>query len=125
MIVYCCSDLIFATKVQSTADALQTPARPVRSAAMLEARLAQVDDGKANEAVSCLMVDLDTAEMGLAMIEQAKAHDAAVKVIAFGSHVAVEMLQAARDRGADLVLPRSQFTMNLPELVERYGRSMV
>lgn len=121
MIVYCCADLIFSTKVRSTAEALGVVSRPVRDADMLRKRLEQVDDGKPNAAVSVLMVDLDAGESGLAMIEQAKAHNAALPVIAFGSHVATEMLHNARQRGADFVMPRGQFTATLPDLVQRFG----
>jgi CheY-like chemotaxis protein len=118
MIVYCCADLIFATKVRSTADSLGIVTRPVRDAPMLQKRLDRVDDGKPNEAVTALLIDLDTGDAGLALIEQAKRHDATLPVIAFGAHVAVEILEAARQRGADEVMPRGSFTRNLPQLLE-------
>jgi DNA-binding NarL/FixJ family response regulator len=118
MIVYFCSDLFFATRVRSTSELLSVTARPVRDAAMLQARLDQVDDGRANEPVDALLVDLDTGEAGLAMIQQAKQHDPQVQVIAFGSHVAKDLLAAARDRGADQVMPRSAFTAQLPDLLK-------
>ena len=121
MIVYCCADLIFATKIRSTAEALCAVSRPVRDATMLQNRLGRVEDGKANDPVTAVMIDLDTGEDGLAMIDQAKAHDATIPVIAFGSHVATQLLHEARQRGADFVMPRSQFTANLPDLVRRFG----
>lgn len=117
MIVYCCNDLIFATKIRSTADSLGVLTRPVRNSAMLDARLHTVDDGKPNEPVSAVMVDLDCGEDGISLITQAKAHDSAIPVVAFGSHVATELLRAARDAGADTVLPRSAFTVKLPALL--------
>lgn len=120
MIVYCCNDLIFATKIRSTADALGVLTRPVRNADMLTARLNRVDDGKPNDPVGALMVDLDCGEAGIALITQSKAHDATVPVIAFGSHVATELLRAARDAGADEVMPRSAFTAQLPALLQKY-----
>lgn len=121
MIVYCCADLIFSTKIRSTADALGATTRPVRDAEMLRKRLDRVDDGKPNDPVTALMLDLDTGDAGLTMIEQVKAHDAAIPVVAFGSHVATELLHDARQRGADFVMPRSQFTASLPDLVQRFG----
>jgi len=42
-------------------------------------------------------------------------------VVAFGSHVAAEVLQAARQRGADFVMPRSMFSASLPALLEKLG----
>jgi hypothetical protein len=38
-------------------------------------------------------------------------------LIAYGSHVDVPALQAARDAGCDLVLPRSAFVQRLPQLL--------
>lgn len=119
MIVYCCADLLFATKVRSTAESLGIPTRPARDGHALASRLDQVDDGKLNEPVTGVMVDMDLGDAALALIAQVKAHTSAPPVVAFGSHVAVEMLQAARDAGADFVLPRGQFTANLPALLER------
>ena len=125
MVVYCCADLIFATKIRSTAEALGVPARPVRNEEMLRLRLEQGDDGKVNEPVTGLLIDLETGETGLALIDLAKAHQASIPVIAFGAHVATELLHAARERGADFVMPRGQFTANLPTILERFGGKLV
>lgn len=122
MIVYACSDLFFATRIGSTAETLGVVSRSVRDATALAQRLDRVDDGKANEPVGALMVDLDLGDTALALIEQAKAHAAAPVVIAFGSHVATELLNAARAAGADQVLPRSAFTAKLPGLLEQYAQ---
>jgi len=120
MIIYACADLIFATKIGSTAGALDVVARPVRNADMLRSRLDRVDDGKPNERVQCFMVDLDMGDEALKLIQQARAHDEPPHIIAFGSHVARELLQAARDHGADEVQPRSAFTAKLPEMLAGY-----
>jgi predicted metal-dependent hydrolase len=45
-----------------------------------------------------------------------------IPVLCFGSHVDVETMKAARARGADAVLARSQFTANLPGLIQKYAR---
>lgn len=122
MIVYCCADLIFATKISSTAETLGVPTRPSRNAEMLRKRLERVDDGKLNEPVTAVFVDLDLEAVGLAMIEQVKAFDKSIPVVAFGAHVATEILQGAKDRGAEFVMPRGSFTANLPALLERFGK---
>ena len=43
-----------------------------------------------------------------------------VPFIAFGSHVVAEALAAARDAGCREVMPRSKFTIQLPDLIRRY-----
>ena len=121
MIIACCTDLIFATKIRSTAEHVGVPFRSANNAAAVTARLDRVDDGRLNEPVTGVLIDLDLGEAGLAIIEQIKAKSPGVHVIAFGSHVAVEILQAAKKRGADAVMPRSQFAVKLPELLVRHG----
>lgn len=120
MIIYACADLIFATKISSTAQALDVVARPVRDAEMLRKRLDRVDDGKPNFRVQCFMVDLDMGDIALKLIEQARAHDDAPHIIAFGSHVAHDLLKAAGEHGAHEVRPRSAFTARLPETLTAY-----
>jgi len=123
MIVYCCPDLIFATRIRATAEAEGVPSRPARDAQALRKRLDQVDDGKRNEPVTGVIVDLDLGADAIAMIEQVKQHDAALPVVAYGSHVAFEILQQAKDGGADFVMPRSQFTATLGDIVKRLATS--
>ena len=40
-----------------------------------------------------------------------------VRVLAFASHVHVDLIRSAREAGADEVLPRSAFAANLPEIL--------
>lgn len=123
MIVACCTDLIFATKIRSTAEHAGVPFRCANDLAALTARLDRVDDGRLNEPVTGLLVDLELGQAALEIIEAAKKKSPGVPVIAFGSHVATDVLQAARRRGADAVMPRSQFSARLPELLRQYGGS--
>ena len=46
---------------------------------------------------------------------------AAVPVIGFLSHVQTDLATAAKAAGCDLVLARSGFTRDLPQLLERYA----
>ena len=103
MIVYCCHDLLFATKIRSTAEAIGIPNRPARDREALQKRLDCIDDGKTNEPVTAVLIDLEMGVAGLDLLAQSKAHDRQLPVIAFGSHVATDVLQAAHDRGADVV----------------------
>lgn len=122
MIVYCCQDLLFATKIRSTAEELGIGARPARDAEALGKRLDEVDDGKLNERVMGVAIDLALGDAALALIAQAKAHATGPLVVAFGSHVAAQLLEAAAERGADFVLPRSAFTASLPQILQRIAQ---
>ncbi len=125
MIVYCCHDLIFATKIHSTAEALGLTCRPARSVEALRNRLDRVDDGKANGPVSGVIVDLTIGEAALELIDLAKNHTSAKEappetrplVIAFAPHVEVQIMDAAERRGADQVMPRGAFSSQLPDLL--------
>ena len=118
MIVYCCADLIFATKVRSTCDALGAVSRPARNGEMLQKRLERVDDGKPNDAVDLLLIDLDLGEPALDLIQQARSHDAELPILAWGPHVAVDLLNAAGQAGASEVMTRGSFTAKLPEIIQ-------
>ncbi|MDX9912440.1 MAG: hypothetical protein RBS39_11470 [Phycisphaerales bacterium] len=118
MILYCASDLLWASKIKGTGDALGIPCRPVRNADMLAARLADSD-------VRALIVDLEAGDAALALIVQIRAHGPEspasdrppARVIAFGPHVDKDRLQAARDAGADAVYTRGAFADRLPDLL--------
>lgn len=120
MIIYCCADLIFSTKVRSTADSLNIKTRPARDAETLRKRLDRVDDGKGNDAVVAVLIDLDLGEAALELITQTKQHAANPPVVAFGSHVATDILRGAHDRGAEFVMSRGQFTAHLPTILQRF-----
>lgn len=124
MVIYCCPDLIFATRIRSTAEALGVVSRPARDEQALQNRLNQVPDGRANDPVTGVLVDMDLPD-AIERIRQVKQHDPAIPVIAYGSHVAVERLAAAREAGADKVMSRGQFTVELPTLLQSLGSSKV
>jgi hypothetical protein len=117
MIVYCCHDLIFATKIHSTTEALGLSCRPARSLNALQKRLDQIDDGKPCGAVVAVIVDLTLGEAALDLIDLARRQDPAPTVVAFAPHVEVALLDAAEKRGADRVMPRGAFSAELPDLL--------
>lgn len=115
MILYAAADLIWATKIKGVADGLGVACRPARDLAMLEARLSDCH-------VSAFLVDLDKGQEALGLIRRAKAGsgeagNAKVRVIAWGPHVQKDLLQAARDAGADEVMTRGAFDHSLPDLL--------
>lgn len=109
------TDLIFATKIGGTARHVGVPLTVVRTLDALvggaaASRLAIIDmnaDG------------VDTAEA----VRQCKAAEPAPFVIAYLSHVQTDLAAAAREAGADLVLPRSRFSADLPNLLQEHHAS--
>ena len=118
MIVFHAADLIWATRIKSAADALGIPARPVRSVEMLQARLG-------DSPVKALIVDLDAPEVALALIGHLRGQEAgkAIRVLAFGPHVAVDAFAAAKGAGADAVMARGGFAANLPRILQSLNGS--
>lgn len=111
------TDLIFATKIKSTADATGVPVSVVRSLDAL--RQAAGDTGGARLAI----IDLGAAGVDtIEAIRAVKATALATRAIAYASHVETALMQQASDAGADLVLPRSKFSADLPELLRKYSQ---
>ncbi len=124
MILYACSDLIFATRIRAACEDLGRVSRPVRNPAMLQARLDQVDDGKPHGPAAALFVDLELGDAGLQLIRQAAAHPSAPPtILAFGPHVMAKALAAARAAGAHHSLARGAFTAQLPDLIRSADRA--
>ena len=117
MILYCASDLLWATRIKATADSLGIPCRPARNPEMLAARLGDSD-------VRGMIVDLEAGDVALSLIRSLRSDPPPggqtakrIPVIAFGPHVATEALQAARQAGADRVMTRGAFDSGLVELL--------
>jgi DNA-binding NarL/FixJ family response regulator len=105
------SDLIFSTKITSTAAALGVPVKVLRSVKQLEQRLA-------SGGATLLLLDFDSEDIdpveAIALCRQASGPP---RVVAFGSHVRADLIEACRRAGADEVLPRSAFVRRLPDLL--------
>ncbi|CAN5828325.1 hypothetical protein BH11PLA1_BH11PLA1_01170 [soil metagenome] len=112
MLLYTSSDLLWATKVKATAEALGIPARPARTLEMLRARLA-------DSPVRALIVDLDAGPVAIELIAEAAkcAASAPLRILAFGPHVEVEALRAASAAGAHSVMTRGALAARLPEII--------
>ena len=114
MVLYCCADLLWASKIKATGEALGVACRPVRNAEMLAARLA-------DSPVRAVVVDLTSEHCwtlldllrGAGATEQARA----LKVLCFGPHGEVDSLRKAGEMGASAVMSFGQFSGSLPELV--------
>ena len=116
MVLYSAADLVWATRIKGTADAIGVPCRPVRSVEMLEARLA-------DSPVKGLVVDLEAPDLAMALIgrlggQQAPGPAGRVRIVAFGPHVEVELLRRAKELGADAVMARGAFASRLPTVLQ-------
>ena len=103
-------DLIFTTKVIGTAQALGLKVVAAGNAS-------RIADGKP----AVVFVDLSAGDLvAPSALKSYRATCPGTPFIAFGSHVDVDALQAARDAGCDEVMPRSRFSAELPQLLRRY-----
>ena len=92
MILYHAADLLWASKIKTTAESLGVAARPVRTVEMLTARLA-------DSPVRALLVDLDAEAVALALLECVKGRND-VRKLAYGPHVQGESFLKAKAIGA-------------------------
>jgi hypothetical protein len=120
MILFCAADLLWASKIKGTADALGIPCRPVRNLEMLEARLG-------DSPVRALIVDLES-DAGHELIKRVRAgaksdSERSIRVVAFGPHVEVDRLAQAKADGADVTMPRGAFARRLPAILTELKQS--
>ena len=103
-------DLFFSSKVTGTGDAVGTKIDVAGNPAEAASRLAV-------GGYRLLIVDLATPGLDVLTLLSAIPEGPRPTVIAFAAHVETGRLQAARDAGCDLVLPRSRFSAELPRLL--------
>ena len=110
-----CDDLLFASRITGEARALGLTVKTARS-------LDRLFDFARQEAPSCVLLDLAFAGLDLPDLFRrlAEACPTPPRVVAYGSHVDTERLQAARSAGCDPVLPRSKFVEELPRELPRW-----
>ena len=104
-------DLIFETKIRSTAASLGVAAAVVKSVTDLSAALNA-------EAAALVIVDLNTGGDAIEAIRTSARHATQPRVLAFVSHVDQDLATSAREAGADEVMPRSRFNIELPRLLD-------
>ncbi len=109
------TDLIFATKIASTARSLGVEVANVRTLDQLTERLASNHD-------ALVLIDLEAPDLDpIHAIELCKQSEQQPRTIAFGSHVRTDLIGAARRAGADEVLARSGFVGRLPSMLQSIG----
>lgn len=107
------NDLIFGTKIGSTAGSIGID---VAKLSGLQGLVEALD----RTSPALLIVDLNSANDAMAVIEAGKQHASKPFVLAYVSHVDTGLAAQAEECGADEVMPRSRFSQTLPELLARY-----
>ena len=110
-------DLFFQAKVGTALQQMGIAAQVVPNGGPLHARL------QAGDAPALVIVDLTlrSAE-ATSLIRDLRAapHGDSVPILAFGSHVAVEVRKRALQAGASQVVAKSVFAKHLPQLVRQF-----
>jgi CheY-like chemotaxis protein len=105
-------DLFFQAKVAETARRVGVTLETVTSGeALMTAAAAQ--------AHRLVLVDLNARRGALEALEQLKASGNARPIVGFLSHVQAELAEKARAAGCQEVMPRSKFTAELANILQR------
>lgn len=105
-------DLFFQAKVSETAKQLGLELRVCGTPDALVAEFAKAPP-------NLVVVDLNARNAPLEAIERLRSGARSVPLIAFLSHVQVELAERAHAAGCTEVMPRSQFTQNLATILAR------
>lgn len=105
------TDLIFATKITSTATSLGVDVKVVRTLSKLHEALTAGGN-------ALVLIDLNADGVkAIEAIEVCRCASPRSRTIAYASHVQADLITAARQAGADEVLARSAFAAKLPMLL--------
>ena len=112
-------DLFFLAKIQETARKMNVKVEFVKTDKDLLERMKQ----NGEEKPSLIIFDLNNANANpLTLIPKLKSRlKKGTSIIGFLSHVQGDLKQKAHEVGCDMVLPRSAFSQNLPQLLRRHG----
>ena len=112
-------DLFFLTKIQDTARKLNVKVEFVKTDKDILDRVSQ----NGEEKPSLIIFDLNNANAKpLAAIPRLKKElKKGTNIIGFLSHIQGDLKMKAMDAGCDMVIPRSAFSQNLPQLLRRHG----
>lgn len=108
-------DLLFSSKIRAVAKQLGVDLTFARTPA-------EILERARSTAPSLIVFDLNSAKtdpIGTIETLKADASTAAARVLAFASHVHVDLIEQAKRAGADEVLPRSAFAARLPDILQR------
>ena len=103
-------DLFFQAKILETARHVGVTVKAVTQPEALVAEAQQ-------NSPRLVVVDLNARAGGVEAIERLRAAGVNLPVVAFLSHVQVELAERARAAGCSEVVPRSKFTQNLAAIL--------
>lgn len=103
-------DIFFQAKIFETAKHVGVE---VRACTTVDALTAEI----AKQAPELVVVDLNARNNPLDAIAQVRQGSPDLAVVAFLSHVQVELAEKARSAGCREVMPRSKFTQNLATIL--------
>ncbi len=112
-------DLFFLSKIQATGQKMNVKVEFVKNEKDLTDRM----KSNGEEKPSLIIFDLNNANAKpLTLIPKLKSKlKKGTSIIGFLSHVQGDLKQKAHEVGCDMVLPRSAFSQNLPQLLRRHG----
>lgn len=105
-------DIFFQAKLLETAKQVGVELRACTTPDALDAEIAKA-------APRLVVVDLNAASQPIEALERLHARGAQIPLIAFLSHVQVDLAERARAAGCSEVMPRSKFTQNLATILSR------
>jgi len=112
-------DLFFLSKIQATGQKMNVKVEFVKNEKELTERM----KSNGEEKPSLIIFDLNNVNAKpLTLIPKLKSKlKKGTSIIGFLSHVQGDLKQKAHEVGCDMVLPRSAFSQNLPQLLRRHG----
>ena len=111
-------DLFFQAKIQETARKLNVKVEFVKNEKDMLERIKL----NGEEKPSLVIFDMNNVNAKpLTLIPKLKSKLKKTSIIGFLSHVQGDLKQKAHEVGCDMVLPRSAFSQNLPQLLRRHG----
>jgi CheY-like chemotaxis protein len=116
MILAILDDLLFTSKIKTTASQLGVAVSFARSSAGALAEM------RKSPQPSLVILDLNSARVDpLGTVASMKADPtlAGIPTVGFASHVQADVIDAARRAGVGDVMARSAFAQHLPEILER------
>ena len=110
MILAAVDDLLFRSKIRTTAKQVGVDVTFARTADEVLTRIRELEP-------SLAIFDLNSDKTDPVRIIRLVKAESSVRTIAFASHVHVDVIDAAKAAGADQVLPRSAFAAHLADIL--------